>query len=91
MYCKICNHTVNKIFEAKVLDKYQVSYSQCSECFFIQTEEPYWLEESYTSAITALDIGLIERNIQLSNIVSTVIKLYFNQKTDLLILLVDME
>jgi 2-polyprenyl-3-methyl-5-hydroxy-6-metoxy-1,4-benzoquinol methylase len=63
MNCKICSQITENIFSKKVLMKYDVSYFRCSRCFFIQTEEPYWLEEAYQlGAIGALDVGIISRN-----------------------------
>ena len=47
--------------------KYDVTYHQCESCRFIQTEQPYWLNEAYSSAITHLDIGLLSRNLYLMN------------------------
>jgi hypothetical protein len=32
----------------------------------VQTEEPYWLGESYSRAITSTDVGLVERNVLLA-------------------------
>lgn len=78
MKCKICDHSSDYLFTKKVLNKYDVKYYRCSHCFFIQTEEPYWLGESYTSAITSLDIGLINRNLNLSRISQALIIKYFN-------------
>ena len=49
-----------------VLGRYSVEYFVCPNCGFIQTEEPYWLDEAYSDAIVDSDIGLIGRNIALS-------------------------
>lgn len=73
MKCKICNSISSEVFKAKVLNKYIVSYLQCSNCNFIQTEIPFWLSEAYQSAITDLDIGLIYRNINFSNVVESIL------------------
>ncbi len=63
MNCKICSQNTEKIFTRKVLSKYDVSYFRCINCHFIQTEEPFWLEEAYgLGAISALDVGIISRN-----------------------------
>ena len=62
MNCKICNNISEKIFITKVLLKFDVTYFQCTNCQFIQTEKPYWLNEAYESAISNLDLGLIYRN-----------------------------
>jgi len=61
--CKICNHQTTKIFDNLILKKYIVNYFQCSSCLFIQTEEPYWLEEAYLKAISVADTGLVSRNL----------------------------
>ncbi len=80
MKCKICDHNATALFSAKVLNKHQVQYYQCDRCQFIQTEDPYWLAESYSNAITQLDIGLIQRNLELSKITAVVINTFFNAK-----------
>lgn len=71
--CKICSSPVKHIFNSKVLNKYDVGYSQCTNCGFIQTDEPYWLDEAYNNAITSLDLGLISRNLEYSDKISSLI------------------
>lgn len=44
----------------------------------MQTEKPYWLDEAYSSAIADLDVGLVQRNIDLSGIVTKVLDNYFD-------------
>ncbi len=78
MKSKITGGTTHLLFTAKVLNKYDVKYFQCTETGFIQTEEPYWLEESYSSAITKLDLGLLKRNIEFANITAPLIAQYYN-------------
>ncbi|HEY9607066.1 MAG TPA: methyltransferase domain-containing protein, partial [Allocoleopsis sp.] len=60
------------------MSKYRINYFQCSNCGFIQTEEPYWLEEAYSEAIATSDVGLVSRNILLSKLSSKVILNSFN-------------
>lgn len=67
MKSKITGGETEIIFSAKVLNKYNVQYYRCLDTGFIQTEDPYWLEEAYSSAITKLDIGLVFRNELLRN------------------------
>jgi hypothetical protein len=62
MNCKICNNSSSFIFSKEVLKKYDVKYYQCSNCGFIQTEEPYWIEEAYNSALNTDDTGILQRN-----------------------------
>jgi hypothetical protein len=71
--CKICNSESRLLFNKTILNKYAAGYYQCSDCGFMQTSEPVWLKEAYDSAITALDIGLVERNLVLRDEVSALI------------------
>ena len=79
MNCKICDAVSNEIMSRKMLGKYDVKYYQCSDCQFIQTDEPFWLEEAYKNAITKLDIGLVYRNENITPVISTLIKLLFSE------------
>jgi hypothetical protein len=56
-----------------VLKKYTIQYYLCPRCGFLQTEEPYWLSESYVSAISDLDLGPINRSITAARIAEGVI------------------
>jgi len=78
MRSKITGGETTLIFETKVLNKYNVKYYKCRDTGFVQTEEPYWLNEAYSSAITKLDIGIVFRNEQLKNRVSKLISILFN-------------
>lgn len=80
MKCKICNKQTQKIFNTKVLNKYIISYYQCNQCFFLQTEEPYWLEEAYScGAISALDTGILKRNASLVSKTSELVETIFDE------------
>jgi Methyltransferase domain len=63
--------------DAEVLRKYSVKYFQCGTCGFVQTEEPYWLEEAYSSAITKLDTGILTRNLSNRTITSAIINVLY--------------
>jgi 2-polyprenyl-3-methyl-5-hydroxy-6-metoxy-1,4-benzoquinol methylase len=78
MNCKICNAFTVRLGENLVLKKFRVEYFKCNTCGFIQTEEPYWLDEAYASAITTLDLGLLQRNLFLLPITSAIILKFFN-------------
>lgn len=80
MECKICSNRSERIFSAKVLGKYDAQYFLCSNCGFLQTEEPYWLEEAYTSSINATDTGLMARNIALSKLTAVLLYFLFDRK-----------
>lgn len=78
MKSKITGGETEFLFMAKVLNKYDVKYYRCIETGFIQTEEPYWLEEAYSSAITKLDIGLVYRNEDLRNMIIPILNHHFD-------------
>ena len=75
--CKICNNDSNKIFDKIILLKYKANYYQCSNCKFIQTDEPFWLPEAYANAITLLDIGILNRNEYLKKEIGDIIDICF--------------
>jgi len=51
MDCNICKNNTSIFSRVKILNKYDVKYFYCDYCGFIQTEEPYWLEEAYKEPI----------------------------------------
>lgn len=77
MNCKICSNKSEKFFSSKVLNKYNIDYFLCPNCNFLQTEDPYWLEESYSSSINQNDTGYMERNYFYKKIVSIFLYLIF--------------
>ena len=78
MTCSICQSAASPYFQAPILGKYNVQYFRCSNCQFIFTESPYWLDEAYNSAITRLDIGLVGRNELMTPVVKMIINKWFN-------------
>lgn len=80
MKCKICNQPNQPIFNAKILNNYDIKYYHCQNCGFLHTEEPFWLEEAYAESINVTDTGVMRRNLSLSQMVS--ILLYFLFKKD---------
>lgn len=79
MKCKICHNKTGTAFKHTVLRKYTACYLQCSNCGFLFAENPIWLNEAYSEAITESDTGLLSRNIELSRKISVLIYKLFNQ------------
>jgi len=71
--CKICNSENSLLFTERILNKYKISYYRCPHCEFIQTEEPYWIKEAYSSAIADMDTGYVSRNLMYKDFVSSFI------------------
>lgn len=78
--CRICMSDSVKIFDKKIINKYQVDYFHCLKCDFIQTENAYWLDEVYQEPISPNDTGLLARNIYLSKFTTILIALHFESK-----------
>ncbi|MFN0037221.1 MAG: class I SAM-dependent methyltransferase [Saprospiraceae bacterium] len=78
MNCNICHAPTCESFRAKILGKYEAPYFQCPQCGFLRVPDPFWLSESYASAITALDIGMLKRNLELREVVTALLRTYFD-------------
>lgn len=78
MNCKICHSESINFSNSRILGKYDVDFFKCSYCGFIQTEEPYWIDESYLNPINRCDVGLVSRNIVYSKITKILIIAFFN-------------
>jgi len=61
--CPVCGGREAPYFVKRLLGKYDVTYYFCDGCRFLHTEQPYWLEESYSDAIAMADTGIIRRNV----------------------------
>ncbi|MCL2295427.1 MAG: class I SAM-dependent methyltransferase [Spirochaetes bacterium] len=72
-HCKICDASIEFVFDGLVLNKYNVRYFKCNYCGFLHTEEPYWLEEAYGDAITSIDVGYVQRNIIYGNLLPPIL------------------
>ena len=78
--CRICTLSVSEVFSANLLKKYSVKYFQCSKCGYVQTEDPFWLEEAYNSSINDSDTGMMMRSFWNRNIAATMIYFLFEKK-----------
>jgi len=79
MQCRVCESKTVKTFNSLVLHKYSVDYFRCPNCSFLQTEQPYWLNEAYDNSINISDTGLLDRNISFSKMLAVLIYFNFNK------------
>jgi Methyltransferase domain len=79
MKCIICGCDTEYLFSGEILKKYEVKYFLCRNCSHIQTEKPYWLNEAYRNSITSNDSGIMGRNTNFVNRVSTCLWWAFNR------------
>lgn len=59
--CRCCNAPSAAVFSGMLLGR-RVAYFECSVCGYVQSEEPYWLDEAYKEAINVSDTGIVARN-----------------------------
>lgn len=76
--CRLCSEDAIPFGSACVLGSLEVSYYRCQKCGFVQTEEPYWLKRAYEQPISTIDVGIISRNIAMTDEASAVISALFD-------------
>lgn len=59
-----------------ILGRHRGVYDLCLRCGLLQARDPFWLEESYRSAITRSDIGTIQRCFQNGTAVRLVVGIW---------------
>jgi len=84
MKCKICGKEIEEKFQGTILKKYKISYYHCNNCYFLQTEEPYWCDEAYKSPINITDTGILSRNLYLGKMTSILIYFLFDKNAKFL-------
>jgi len=78
--CRICNNESIEHFSLVIMNKYTIRYFLCETCFFLQTEDPYWLKEVYTDSAGTNDTGIVARSIYYSKLVTVLISLELDKK-----------
>ncbi len=82
--CPICSQSAALAFSAVLLSRHQVAYFKCVSCGLLMTEEPYWLAEAYGEAISVLDTGLVQRNVQIAERLSGLLYFLFGARASFL-------
>lgn len=59
--CRVCGGGAHEYFSKSILGRLTVTYHQCGACGHVQSEQPYWLGESYGQAEWNRDVGLVSR------------------------------
>jgi len=73
---------MHSAFTAIVLGKYEGAYNYCNKCGFLCANEPYWLEEAYSSAITFTDTGLVSRNVSVASRIAALLYFLLRERGD---------
>lgn len=73
--CKICDAATTHFGRQLVLGQFQAEYRQCGQCGYVFIVDPHWLEQAYSTAIAALDTGIVTRNLWLADATSALLGL----------------
>lgn len=79
MKCPICSENTTHFESALIMEKYDGHFRRCFCCNFIFAENPLWLNEAYSNAISASDVGLVYRNLWFSRVTRSMIRLLCNR------------
>ena len=71
--CAVCSGALVPFGEGTVLGDRPVEYMRCTRCGSVVLPDPDWLDAAYADAISALDVGLLERCLQLSNVTTALL------------------
>lgn len=53
--CRLCGAELQPHVRQHLLGRHDVQFHRCPRCDLIQSEPPYWLDDAYSQAISALD------------------------------------
>jgi len=76
--CLVCDAPTSSLGIGQILGRYAATYECCDVCSFTFIRNPHWLGEAYSSAITAVDLGVVSRCDQFSSLLKTIIHSYAN-------------
>lgn len=80
MKCHICQQEAPSLFKKKIMGRRVVRYFRCSNCQFVQTEKPDWLDEAYKHPVNLADCGYIERNLDQQQFVTVLLLLFTHSR-----------
>lgn len=72
--CRACDGTTSHFADARLLDSVDARFERCTRCGLVMAVEPTWLDRAYESAITKLDVGLLDRCLLLSQVTASVLR-----------------
>jgi hypothetical protein len=75
---RITGGPTRRVFHARIMGRHDISYFQCCETGFIQTEAPFWLAEAYASPINLSDTGILVRNSRFVTFLGPLLYCFFN-------------
>ena len=77
--CKICEAPTLHFGQQLILGQYMAEYRRCTSCGYVFVVDPHWLEQAYSTAIAALDTGIVTRNLWLADAMSALLGISLRQ------------
>ncbi len=74
--CRLCGGNTGFAYRTVVLGKHEVAYHRCQQCGSLQTQQPYWLDEAYSSATSSIDPGAARRVLDSYVLVHLIARLF---------------
>lgn len=71
--CLVCDSATVPFGTSRVLGRYVADYRRCGQCGYLFIVEPHWLAEAYSTAIAALDTGIVARNLWLADVTTALL------------------
>lgn len=71
--CPICSSNCVPHGSALALGRYRADYFRCLGCGFVRVQDPTWLAEAYSSAISVRDTGLVHRTARCQRVVQALL------------------
>jgi hypothetical protein len=68
--CRACSAPARELRSVDLIG-IRVRLYECTECEYVQTEQPFWLDQAYASAINESDTGILSRNLTNARVVLT--------------------
>lgn len=85
MKCNVCGKESQYVFSKNIMNKYKdIKYYKCPNCGFLQTEKPFWIDESYEHEAISIDPDRLKRNIFLRNFLMKFINKFFDENIKVL-------
>jgi len=78
MICLVCGYSTEHFGCSTILKSHKAEFRRCLKCGLLFAENPVWLGEAYSSALTFSDLGLVDRNIWFSKVAASLISIMFD-------------
>lgn len=73
--CRICASATVHFGTQVILGQFRAEYRRCETCGYAFITDPHWLELAYSTAIAAMDTGIVTRNLWLADATSALLGL----------------